>query len=62
MDDIKKGTIAIPGELTTAYLLLRLYDPTLTTVAVMPYDRIMTAVADGMAAANEIDGFLKQQV
>lgn len=54
MDDIKKGTIAIPGELTTAYLLLRLYDPTLTTVAVMPYDRIMTAVADGTATAGLI--------
>ena len=54
MDDIKQGTIAIPGELTTAYLLLRLYDPTLTTVAVMTYDRIMTAVADGRATAGLI--------
>ena len=45
--DLKKGVIAIPGRLTTAYLLLRLFDPSLTNVSVMPFDRIMDAVHGG---------------
>src|SRR5512147_2020899 len=36
--DLKKGVIAIPGALTTAHLLLRLYDPSLTNVTVMAFD------------------------
>lgn len=53
-EDIVAGSIAVPGTLTTAYLLLRLYDPGLTNVVVMPFDRIMQAVADGEVAAGLI--------
>jgi 1,4-dihydroxy-6-naphthoate synthase len=52
--DLKKGPIAIPGTLTTAYLLLRLFDPSLTNVLVMPFDRIMDAVTRGEAIAGLI--------
>ncbi len=52
--DIKHGTIAIPGELTTAYLLLRLFDPTIENVAVMTFDRIMDAVSREAATAGLI--------
>ena len=52
--DLKKGAVAIPGMLTTAYLLLRLFDPSLTTVLVMPFDRIMDAVSRGEAIAGLI--------
>jgi 1,4-dihydroxy-6-naphthoate synthase len=52
--DLNKGVIAIPGKLTTAYLLLRLFDPSLVNVAVMPFDRIMDAVSRGDAAAGLI--------
>ena len=30
LKDLNQGTIAIPGRLTTAFLLLRLYDPSLS--------------------------------
>jgi 1,4-dihydroxy-6-naphthoate synthase len=53
-EDIKKGVIAIPGKLTTASLLLRLLDPTIENTTVMPFDRIMDAVANGDAAAGLI--------
>jgi 1,4-dihydroxy-6-naphthoate synthase len=53
-EDLEKGSIAIPGRLTTAFLLLRLYDPSLQNVTVMPFDRIMQAVASGEAAAGLI--------
>lgn len=52
--DLKKDRIAIPGTLTTAYLLLRLFNPTLTNVTVMTFDRIMEAVAQGDVAAGLI--------
>ncbi len=54
LSNLKGGIIAIPGTLTTAHLLLRLYDPSLTNVAVMSFDRIMNAVAEGRAAAGLI--------
>jgi len=54
LDDLKRGVIAVPGTLTTAHLLLRLYDPSLTNIKVMPFDRIMDAVATGDAAAGLI--------
>jgi 1,4-dihydroxy-6-naphthoate synthase len=53
-EDIKKGVIAIPGTLTTAYLLLRLLDPAIENVAVMAFDRIMDAVVKGDASAGLI--------
>ncbi len=52
--DLNKGLIAIPGTLTTAYLLLRLFDPGLTNVSVMTFDRIMDAVSKGKALAGLI--------
>ena len=54
IEDLGTGAVAIPGMLTTAWLLLRLYDPKLTNVVVMPFDRIMQAVADGAVAAGLI--------
>ena len=54
LEDLQDGTIAIPGRLTTAWLLLRLYDPALTNIVVMPFDRILRAVADGSVAAGLI--------
>jgi 1,4-dihydroxy-6-naphthoate synthase len=44
-------TVAVPGTLTTAYLSLRLFDPSVQTV-VMPFDRIQEAVRDGDVAAG----------
>ena len=36
--------IAIPGKMTTAALLLRLYDPNVEDIVVMPFDKIIEAV------------------
>lgn len=46
--------IALPGEYTTAALLLRLFDPQLTDFVYLPFHRIMDAVADGSVAAGVI--------
>ena len=43
--------VAVPGELTTAFLALRLYDPGVQWV-VMPFDRIQEAVQAGEIAAG----------
>jgi 1,4-dihydroxy-6-naphthoate synthase len=43
--------VAVPGELTTAFLTLRLYDPTVQHV-VMPFDQIQEAVHAGDVAAG----------
>jgi 1,4-dihydroxy-6-naphthoate synthase len=43
--------VAIPGELTTAFLTLRLYDPGVQYL-VMPFDRIQEAVHSGEVAAG----------
>ena len=51
--NLHKGTIAIPGKLTTAYLLLRLFDPAIKNITVMPFDRIMEAIAN-----DEVDAGL----
>ncbi|HEX9022132.1 MAG TPA: 1,4-dihydroxy-6-naphthoate synthase [Nitrospirota bacterium] len=52
--DLNEGTVAVPGKLTTAYLLLRLFDPALENVSIMPFDRIMDAVSRGEAKAGLI--------
>ena len=49
---LRGATIAVPGERTTAYLLLRLWDPGFGDVRVMPFDRIMPAVASGEVHAG----------
>jgi 1,4-dihydroxy-6-naphthoate synthase len=43
---LREVTIAIPGELTSAHLALRLWLPGVRTVA-LPFDEIMEAVRDG---------------
>jgi 1,4-dihydroxy-6-naphthoate synthase len=43
--------VAVPGELTTAFLVLRLYDPRVSYV-VMPFDRIQEAVHAGTVDAG----------
>jgi 1,4-dihydroxy-6-naphthoate synthase len=45
-DDIKRTRIAVPGELTTAYLTLKLFAPEVETVSV-PFDRIIPAIVAG---------------
>lgn len=49
-------TVAIPGKLTTAALLLRLFAPTLRdeNVAVLPFHEILAAVRDGEVDAGVI--------
>src|SRR5215207_7850909 len=48
---VKGSRIAIPGELTTAYLALRLYEPDFDFI-VVPFDEIQYAVLDGKAEAG----------
>jgi 1,4-dihydroxy-6-naphthoate synthase len=48
---VQGSRIAIPGELTTAYLTLRLYEPDFDYV-VVPFDEIQRAVLDGKAEAG----------
>jgi 1,4-dihydroxy-6-naphthoate synthase len=44
-------TVAVPGTLTTAFLALRIYDPSVAYV-VMPFDEIQEAVRRGDVAAG----------
>jgi 1,4-dihydroxy-6-naphthoate synthase len=46
LPQVKKTRIAIPGTLTTAYLTLKLFAPDIET-AVVPFDKIIPAVAAG---------------
>lgn len=48
------SVIAVPGEFTTAHLLLRLWRPELKNRVFMPFDRIMDAVDSGAADAGVI--------
>ncbi len=48
---VQGRTIAIPGTLTTAYLALRLYEPSFDYV-VVPFDQIQRAVVEGKADAG----------
>lgn len=47
LPDLARASIAIPGVYTTAALLLRLYAPRASRLQVMPFERIMGAVARG---------------
>jgi 5,8-dihydroxy-2-naphthoate synthase len=49
--DVKGRKIAIPGTLTTAYLTLRLYEPSFDYV-VVPFDQIQQAVLERQADAG----------
>ena len=53
-DRLKGKRIALPGQFTTAALLLRLFDPSLTDLVDRPFEKIMGAVADGSVAAGVI--------
>jgi 1,4-dihydroxy-6-naphthoate synthase len=52
--DLRGARIAIPGERTTAYLLLRLWKPDLPPGIPTPYSEIMPAVARGEVDAGLI--------
>src|ERR1022692_3657255 len=53
VDELKHKKVAVPGELTTAFLALRLFEPEVE-FTVMPFDRIIDAVKDGKADAGLI--------
>jgi 1,4-dihydroxy-6-naphthoate synthase len=46
LDEMKRTRIAVPGTLTTAYLVLKLFAPEVETVTV-PFDKIIPAVVAG---------------
>lgn len=54
LDDLAGKTIAIPGRMTTAYLTLQLCLGKDVAVEVMPFDRILPAVAEGRAEVGLI--------
>lgn len=55
MRDLRGKSIAVPGRLTTAFLLLQLFDPSLKErVIVMPFHRIIDAVRNNEADAGLI--------
>lgn len=55
MEQLKDRKIAVPGLLTTAFLLLQIFDPDLKNHAVaMPFDRIIDSVAGGAVDAGLI--------
>lgn len=54
MSQLKGKKIAVPGRYTTAALLLRLFDPTLDNIAVLPFHEIMGAVQRGEVDAGVI--------
>lgn len=53
LQDLDRLTIAIPGRLTTAYLVLQMVKPGLTTVEV-PFDQIVNEVSSGKVDAGLI--------
>ena len=57
MEELRNKKIAFPGKLTTASLLLQLYDPAFansSNLIIMPFDEIMDAVANGDVDAGVI--------
>jgi len=46
--DLNEKTIAVPGQLTTAYLVLQLYEKNIRPIFI-PFDRILDAVSSGQA-------------
>ncbi len=47
LDELRSARIAVPGTMTTAFLTLRLLLPQGFTYEVMPFDKILDAVATG---------------
>lgn len=54
MKELRGRRIAVPGRYTTACLLLRLFDPELDDIVLLPFHEIMGAVARGEADAGVI--------
>lgn len=55
MGDLRGRKIAIPGRMTTAFLLLRIFDPALgESIEVMPFNEIIGAVNNGEVDAGLI--------
>jgi len=52
LDELRATTIAVPGELTTAYMVLRMVLGGDFPHVVLPFDEILPAVARGEAAAG----------
>ncbi len=52
--DLANKKIAIPGRMTTAYLLLGLFAPDAKNIVEMPFERIMNAVSMGTVDAGLI--------
>jgi 1,4-dihydroxy-6-naphthoate synthase len=52
--DLKTARIAVPGTLTTAFLTLRLLLPQGFSYEVLPFDKILNAVAEGRVDAGLI--------
>jgi 1,4-dihydroxy-6-naphthoate synthase len=50
---VKGKRVAVPGKMTTAYLVLRLYEPDVEAV-VTPFDQILEAVARGEVDAGVV--------
>src|SRR5215475_14567599 len=50
-EDVKGRRIAVPGLKTSAYLALKLFEPDFEAV-VMPFDKILDAVQDGLVDAG----------
>ncbi len=51
LEDLKDKRVAIPGRLTTAYLVLKLYEPDFEEV-LFPFDKVLDAVVDGIVDAG----------
>ncbi len=54
MAGLKGKRIAVPGRYTTAYLLLRLFDPELDNIVFLPFHEIMGAIVSGEVDAGVI--------
>jgi 1,4-dihydroxy-6-naphthoate synthase len=54
LEDLKGGTIAVPGKLTTAYLALQLCMGADVPVEVWPFEKILPAVLEGEVDAGLI--------
>ena len=54
MGELRGKRLAVPGRYTTAYLLLRLFDPALDDIVLLPFHAIMEAVRRGEVDAGVI--------
>jgi 1,4-dihydroxy-6-naphthoate synthase len=56
--DLRRATIAVPGTLTTAYLVLRICLAVDFSHVVVPFDRILDAVAEGQYQGQPVQAGL----